>query len=71
MMCVAHLCCTLPDVVIDAIAITITVLQGYANFDKGAARKFIIDPHGAVRKHLGIKAHAFDASHGADCSCHN
>ncbi|WP_126428758.1 formaldehyde dehydrogenase, glutathione-independent [Brevibacillus marinus] len=24
--------------------------QGYADFDKGAARKFVIDPHGVVRK---------------------
>jgi glutathione-independent formaldehyde dehydrogenase len=33
--------------------------KGYMDFDKGASRKYIIDPHGAVRKHLGIKAHKF------------
>ncbi len=25
--------------------------KGYADFDKGAAKKFILDPHGLVRKH--------------------
>jgi glutathione-independent formaldehyde dehydrogenase len=24
--------------------------QGYADFDKGAARKFVIDPHGSLKK---------------------
>jgi glutathione-independent formaldehyde dehydrogenase len=24
--------------------------QGYADFDKGVARKFVIDPHGSVKK---------------------
>jgi glutathione-independent formaldehyde dehydrogenase len=24
--------------------------QGYENFDKGAAKKFVLDPHGSVRK---------------------
>jgi len=24
--------------------------QGYAEFDKGAARKFVIDPHGSLKK---------------------
>jgi glutathione-independent formaldehyde dehydrogenase len=24
--------------------------QGYAEFDKGAAKKFVIDPHGTVKK---------------------
>jgi glutathione-independent formaldehyde dehydrogenase len=24
--------------------------QGYADFDKGAAKKFVIDPHGTVAK---------------------
>ena len=24
--------------------------QGYADFDKGAAQKFVIDPHGSVKK---------------------
>ena len=30
--------------------------KGYANFDKGASVKYVIDAHGDVRKHLGIKA---------------
>lgn len=30
--------------------------KGYANFDKGASVKYVIDPHGEVRAHLGIKA---------------
>ncbi len=33
--------------------------KGYMDFDKGAARKYIIDPHATVRKHLGIKGHTF------------
>lgn len=33
--------------------------NGYKDFDKGAARKYIIDPHGSVRKHLNIQAHKF------------
>jgi glutathione-independent formaldehyde dehydrogenase len=24
--------------------------QGYKDFDRGAAKKFVIDPHGTVRK---------------------
>jgi glutathione-independent formaldehyde dehydrogenase len=24
--------------------------KGYADFDKGVARKFVIDPHGSLRK---------------------
>jgi glutathione-independent formaldehyde dehydrogenase len=24
--------------------------QGYADFDKGVARKFVIDPHGSLKK---------------------
>jgi glutathione-independent formaldehyde dehydrogenase len=24
--------------------------QGYADFDKGAAKKFVIDPHGMVKR---------------------
>jgi len=24
--------------------------KGYADFDKGAARKFVIDPHGSLKK---------------------
>jgi glutathione-independent formaldehyde dehydrogenase len=24
--------------------------EGYAEFDKGVARKFVIDPHGSLRK---------------------
>jgi glutathione-independent formaldehyde dehydrogenase len=31
--------------------------KGYAAFDKGVARKFVIDPHGTVSKATGI-AHA-------------
>jgi glutathione-independent formaldehyde dehydrogenase len=26
--------------------------RGYADFDKGAARKFVLDPHGIVRQHM-------------------
>lgn len=26
---------------------------GYRDFDKGAAKKFVLDPHGIARKHLG------------------
>lgn len=26
--------------------------EGYQRFDKGAARKYVIDPHGIIRKHL-------------------
>ena len=33
--------------------------KGYQDFDSGASRKYIIDPHGTVRKHLGIQAHKF------------
>jgi glutathione-independent formaldehyde dehydrogenase len=29
--------------------------QGYADFDKGAARKFVLDPHGLIRKLTGKK----------------
>ncbi|GMA56767.1 hypothetical protein C7445_101425 [Alicyclobacillus sacchari] len=25
--------------------------EGYRDFDKGVARKFVLDPHGIVRKH--------------------
>ena len=24
--------------------------QGYENFDKGAAKKYVLDPHGTIRK---------------------
>jgi glutathione-independent formaldehyde dehydrogenase len=24
--------------------------QGYENFDKGAAKKYVLDPHGTLRK---------------------
>ena len=27
---------------------------GYANFDQGASVKYVIDPHGEARKHLGV-----------------
>jgi glutathione-independent formaldehyde dehydrogenase len=30
--------------------------KGYQDFDKGAAKKFVIDPHGIVRAHLAKKA---------------
>ena len=29
--------------------------KGYAAFDKGVARKFVIDPHGTVSKATGVK----------------
>jgi glutathione-independent formaldehyde dehydrogenase len=25
-------------------------IRGYSDFDKGAARKFVIDPHGSLKK---------------------
>ncbi len=28
---------------------------GYKDFDKGAAKKYILDPHGIVRAHLAKK----------------
>jgi glutathione-independent formaldehyde dehydrogenase len=37
-------------------AVNVTVIslneapQGYADFDKGVARKFVIDPHGSLKK---------------------
>jgi glutathione-independent formaldehyde dehydrogenase len=33
--------------------------KGYADFDKGASVKYVIDPHGDVRKHLKIKGTTF------------
>lgn len=29
--------------------------EGYQRFDKGAARKYVIDPHGIIRKHLKME----------------
>lgn len=55
----------LADKVHVAKAVNATVIDikdapsGYKDFDKGAARKYIIDPHGDVRKHLKIDAHKF------------
>ena len=52
-----------------AAAVNATVIDledaaaGYADFDKGAPKKFIIDPHGDVRKALGIKGAPVKAPH--------
>ena len=34
----------------DELSKLLDVTKGYADFDKGVARKFIIDPHGSLRK---------------------
>ena len=37
--------------VVNATVITLDEApQGYADFDKGVAKKFVIDPHGTVKK---------------------
>ncbi len=53
MMAILH------DKVHPAKAVNVTMInldhapQGYKDFDKGAAKKFVIDPHGSVKSQIG------------------
>lgn len=49
-----------PAKAVNAVAISLAdAPKGYADFDKGASVKYVIDPHGDVAKHLGKPHHKF------------
>lgn len=48
--------CSQPAKAVNATLISLEeAANGYRDFDKGVAKKFVIDPHGIAAKHLGGK----------------